>query len=76
MEGATKTTQKTHVREEKKKHPPICSLLQIAAPLANESPEGCASAIALFRRHYGQRGFKVEAALVGGVGPATCLDGF
>lgn len=55
-------TQKTHVRDGgKKKNPPICSPLQIAAPLANESLEGCASAIALFRRHYGQRGFKVGA---------------
>lgn len=43
----------------KEKNSPICSLLQIAALLANESLEGCASAIALFRRHYGQRSFKV-----------------
>lgn len=43
----------------RKKTSAICSLLQIAAPLANESLDGCASAIALFRRHYGQRGFKV-----------------
>lgn len=37
---------------------PIHGLLQIAPLLANESLEGCAPAIALFRRHYSQCGFK------------------
>lgn len=60
--GGRGEAKKKHTKNKcpgRKKTSAICSLLQIAAPLANESLEGCASAIALFRRHYGQRGFKV-----------------
>lgn len=77
--GGRGEAKKKHTKNKcpgRKKTSAICSLLQIAAPLANESLEGCASAIALFRRHYGQRGFKVGRGVGWRGGTATCPVSF